>query len=380
MIVALVLGGLLEVLAIAGIAHALLAGHFLGRLDRRARVSIASPPVTLLKPLCGAEPGLHANLESFLVQHYAGEVQMVLGVQDPDDPALAVVESLRRAYPKADIEVVVDPRPHGANRKVSNLINMLGRARYEVLVLSDADIAVAPDYLSQVAGALDAPGVGVVTLAYRGEGRAGLWSVLAAMGVSYGFLTNVALGTGLDMAHPCMGSTIAIRRSTLDRIGGFERVKDELIDDYEIGRAVRELGLQVALGPAVVTHGCSEAGAGALFSHELRWAATVRMVDPAGHAGSVVGHPVALALFAAVLLQGRAFPLAVLLATIATRFWLKGRVDRIVGANSGPAVLLPLRDLLSFAVFAASLFARTVYWRGRSFGVSSARKSLQPGS
>ena len=375
-----VLGGLLEVLALAGIGHGLLSARFIATLGRTAEPDPSGPAVTLLKPLCGAEAGLLANLESFLRQDYPGSVQVVFGVQDPADPALRAVQALRDAHPEADIEVVVDAAQHGANRKVSNLINMAARARHEVLVLSDADIAVVPDYLARVVAALEQPGVGAVSCYYRGEGRAGLWSLLAAMGVSYGFLPNVALGVGLGMAHPCMGSTIALSRSTLDQIGGFARFRDELIDDYELGRAVRALGLEVALPPASVVHGCSEVSLPELFGHELRWAATVRMVDPAGHAGSVVGHPVALALFAALLLEGRPWALLVLIAAIATRFWLKARVDRAVGANSGPAVLLPARDLLSFAVYIASLFARRVYWRGAGVRVSSAPKSLQPRS
>lgn len=368
------LGVLVVMLATAGVAYTLAAAFFIGRLRPRGRppASVAAP-VTLLKPLCGSEGGLLANLSTFMSQDYPAPVQIVFGVQDPADPALAAVESLRQANPQADIAVVVDPRVYGANRKVSNLMNMIGEARHELIVLNDADIAVDPDYLLQVAAAMAEPGVGAVTCYYRGEARAGLWSRLGAMGVSYGFLANVALGVGLGMARPCMGSTIALRREVLEAIGGFAALSDVLMDDFEIGRKVREAGLKVALPPFVVRHGCSEMSLGELVAHELRWAVTVRMIDPVGHFGSVVTHAAPLALIGVLLLGASPLSLAVLAAAIGARLWLKLQSDRVGGASSGPLALMPARDILSFAIYMGSLFARAVYWRGARFRVSSGR-------
>ncbi len=368
------LGAAALVLSAIGSAYAIAAGVFAGRLSSRpASGGGTPPPLTLLKPLCGAEPGLRANLESFLVQDYAGPVQLVLGVQDPADPALEVAQALRRDHPQADIAVVVDPRVHGANRKVSNLLNMLAAATHPVLVLSDADIAVRPDYLARVTQALAEPGVGAVTCYYRGEARAGAASRMAAMGVSYGFLPNVILGVALGLAKPCMGSTIAIRRETLQRIGGFEALNEVLMDDYDIGRAVRGLGETVALPPFLVDHGCSEASLGDVWAHEMRWAVTVRMIDPLGHLGSAVTHALAWALIGTALLAGAPIAWPTVLLALASRLWLKARIDRAGRASSGPAILLPLRDIMSFAIFCGSLFAVAVYWRGERFRVSSGR-------
>ena len=362
------------VMSLIGSAYAVAAGIFAGRLARTPPPGLAeAPALSLLKPLCGEEPGLKANLESFLRQDYRGPVQLVCGVQDEADPALATVEALRLRHPDADIAVVVDPRIHGPNRKVSNLINMLAAAKHEVLVLSDADIAVRPDYLAQVAAALAAPGVGAVTCYYRGAARAGGASVLAAMGVSYGFMPNVILGVALGLAKPCMGSTIALGRRTLDETGGFEALSDVLMDDYDIGRAVRARGLSVALPAFLVDHGCSEASLQEVIAHEMRWAVTVRMIDPAGHVGSLVTHALAWALVGLALTGGALAGWAAIVLAMACRLWLKSRIDRAAGASSGPALLLPLRDIMSFAIFIGSLFARAVYWRGERFRVSSGR-------
>ena len=366
------LGDAALILGLVGSAYAVAAGVIAGRLAKPPPCAASdSPGLTLLKPLRGGEIGLQANLESFLRQDYAGPVQMVCGVQDPGDPALEAVEAVRRAHPDADIAVVIDPAVHGANRKVSNLINMLACARHEVLVLSDADIAAQPHYLARVASALAEPGVGAVTCYYRGQARAGPASVLAAMGISYGFMPNVILGVALGLARPCMGSTIAIRRQTLEAIGGLEALNDVLMDDYDIGRAVRAAGWRVTLPAFLVDHGCSEASLREVIAHEMRWAVTVRMIDPAGHVGSVVTHALAWALIGVGLTAGAPAGWAILGLALSCRLWLKWRIDHAAGASSGSALLLPIRDIMSFVIFFGSLFARAVYWRGHRFRVSS---------
>ena len=358
--------------SVAGVAYTLAAALLVRRLRAgppAAGITVA--PATLLKPLCGEEPGLTGNLESFLRQDYGAPVQVVFGVQDPADPAHAVAERVRAAHPSADVELVADRRLHGPNRKISNLINMAAHARHDLLVLSDADMAVAPDYLSRVAAALAEPGVGAVTCYYYGEARNGSWSRLGAMGLSYGFLPNVVTGVAAGLAQPCMGSTIAIRRQVLDEIGGLGAFTGVLADDYEIGRAVRAKGYRVALPPFAMAHGCAESSLKELFAHELRWAVTVRLIDPVGHVCSIITHAFPLALVAAVILDGSPYALAALAAALLARLGLKWSVDRAVGAPTGLWSLMPVRDIFSFIVFAGSFFARAVYWRGARFGVSS---------
>jgi hypothetical protein len=210
--------------ALAGCAFGLasaMAARVTLRRSRRLSGSTA-PAITLLKPLHGAERGLEAALAGFLTQDYAGPIQVVFGLRYTGDPAMDAVEKIRRRFPGRDIAVVVEPRLHGTNRKISNVVNMMKAAKHDFLVLTDADITVPSDYLTTIAAAAARPGVGLVSCLYSGRGSGNFWSRFAAMGISYHFLPNAALGLAIGLVRPCFGSTIALSRQTLDRIGGFE--------------------------------------------------------------------------------------------------------------------------------------------------------------
>lgn len=325
------------------------------------------PPVTILKPLHGAEPDLYAQLAGFCRQDYPRPVQIVFGVADAADPAIPTVRQLIADFPDRDLALVVNARRHCANAKVSNLINMQSAVRHELLIVSDSDIVVAPDYLRHVVGTLDRPGVGLVTCLYRGAGS-GLWSQLAAMAIDYHFLPNVLAGLRLGMATPCFGSTIALRKATLAAIGGFEAVADQLADDYALGALVRHAGFAVAIPHHTVTHACVERTAGELIRHELRWARTIRSVDPFGFAGLAITHAVPLALLG--LLFGGISPAALtVVVALACRFALALELDSAFALRGRRLWLLPLRDLLSFAIFLASFFGRDIEWRGQRYDV-----------
>lgn len=367
------LGWALLAVGLTGTGYALLAALLVGRFMRAApKMPVQAPAVTILKPLHQNEPDLAKNLETFFTQHYSGAIQIIFGVHDQNDTAVAVVRLLQAKYPRADTILVADPSMYGANAKVSNLINMLPAARHDTLILSDSDIAVGPNWLAQVTAALGRPDVGIVTCLYTGEpARDGhrLWSGLAAMGTSYSFLPNAVLGTSLGLAAPCFGSTIALRRQTLDEIGGFGAFADQLADDYEIGRAVQARGYALALPTLGVGHTAAENTLADLFRHELRWTRTIRLVNPAGHAGSFVTHGFVFALMGAVALGFSPAGLAVMALALAARLFLKSRIDGLFGTYAGPFWLMPVRDLLSFVVFIASLFGETVHWRGSRFAV-----------
>jgi ceramide glucosyltransferase len=366
-------------LGLIGGAYAVLATALTKKLLTRPAPPLpaALPAITLLKPLHGGEPGLEEALASFLAQDYPAPVQFIFGLQNPDDPAHEVVKRLKTRFPARDIALVSNSAAHGSNAKISNIINMMAKSRHDVLVLADSDIAVEPDYLKAVMAALSQPGVGAVSCLYHGEARTGLWSQLAAMGVSYHFLPNASVGIGLSMAHPCFGSTIALSRQTLNRIGGFEAFADLLADDYEIGRAVRETGQRIAYPPLAVTHGNTEASFGALIGHELRWARTIRIIDPAGHAGSLVTHALPLGLIGAGLAGFTPTTLAGLATIMLARLFLKTRIDDIVASNTAPGWLLPVRDVLSFGLFIASLFGQRVEWRGTRLRVEKTGEMSQ---
>lgn len=367
------LGWVFCAVAIVGAGYTLLAAWLAGRfMQSEAKSAAPTPNVTILKPLHQCEPDLARNLETFFTQDYPGAVQIVFGVHDENDPALKVVQTLQAKYPKADTAVVADAQLYGANAKVSNLINMLPCARHDTLILSDSDIAVSPHWLTQVTDALARPGVGIVTCLYTGEpARDGhkLWSGLAAMGTSYTFLPNAVLGASLGLAAPCFGSTIALKRKTLDEVGGFSAFADQLADDYEIGRAVRAKGYTLAIPAMGVGHTAAENTARDLFRHELRWTRTIRLVNPAGHLGSIVTHGFAFAVLGALALGFNPLSLGILAVTLATRLFLKSRIDGLFGTYAGPYWLMPVRDLLSFVLFLASLRGETVHWRGTHFAV-----------
>ena len=236
------------------------------------------------------------------------------------------------------------------------------------VVLADSDIEAPKDYLRRVAAALDKPGVGAVTCLYHGVPVGGLWSKLAALAIDAHFLPAVLVGLRLGMATPCFGSTIALRRSEFDAIGGFAPFADVLADDYAIGAALRAKGLKVVIPNFLVGHCCVETSLAEVWRHELRWARTIRTVDPWGHAGATVTHPFAFALLAAATgapLQG--LTLAVLAAI--GRIVLLYVTARRHGLPSPAYWLVPLRDLISFAIFAWSICGQDLTWRGERYRV-----------
>jgi ceramide glucosyltransferase len=359
-------------LAVVGVAYTLLAAWLVTRLPRRPPpVPAEFPAMTVLKPLHGLEPELEKNLESFFVQEYAAPFQLVFGVQNPSDPAIAVVERLCARYPQVDAALIVSARSLGFNAKVSNLANMREAARHGVLVASDSDIAVTPDYLRKLAAVLAGSNVGAVSCLYTGWAPAGgLGARLSAMGIDYHFLPNVVTGLTLGLASPCMGSTIALGAEMLDQCGGYEAFADYLADDYELGRAVREHGYRVVIPSFAVRHACAEENLSAWLGHELRWARTIRVNDFLGHLGSIVTQPLPLALLGAIFSGFSVISLWTLGATLVARAVLKWRIDESFGCRGGPLWLLPARDVLAFGVFLASLFGSRISWRGMRLTVA----------
>ena len=350
----------------------------LGLLNRAKRANDALPEVTIVKPLHGAEAGLRDTLERFCQQDYPGKIQIVFGVHDAADPAIAIVHDLQRAYPAIDIDLVIDSRLHGANRKASNLINIVGQARHEVLILSDSDIIVDRTYVQTVVAALSEPGVGLVSCLYVGKDDGSVWSRLSAMAINYQFIPGAILGKVLGLAQPCFGATIAVRSEVLSSIGGFAAFADHLADDYELGRAVRRLGMRIAMPPMLVSHICDETKAGELLGRELRWGRTVRQIDPFGYAGSVITYPLPLVLIGAALLGPTPAMLGLVATVLAMRVAFKLCIDAATGERAGAWWLIPFSDVLSFGVFIASFAVNSVGWHGTRFRVSREGALIHP--
>lgn len=358
--------------AAVGAFYLLVSAFAVQRFARRAPTRPASrPPVTILKPLHGEDPGLYDNLYSFCVQAYPA-VQVVFGVRDSLDPAIAVVQRLMAALPAADLALVVDSAVHGTNLKISNLINMMALARHPILVIADSDMRVAPDYLDQVVGDLLAPGVGLVTCLYAGQPAGhNLSTRLGAGFINHGFLPAVLVGQ-LTRAWPgCFGATMALHRETLRQIGGFARFRSQLADDYGLGAAVVEAGFRVALSRYIVEDILVEPDFATLLRHELRWARTIRSITPLDYAASVITYPVAFGLLSA-LFSGLSWPaIAVLLIVLGLRLIVVRMIDKSFALARQPLWLVPLRDALSFGLLIASFCGKTVQWRGQAFSLAS---------
>jgi ceramide glucosyltransferase len=274
---------------------------------------------------------------------------------------------------------------HGLNHKVSNLINMWRHVEHEVVVVADSDMRVDPDYLWRVVAALEQRGVGAVTCLYHGLPATGFWARLAALGINAHFLPNVITGLRLNLAQPCFGSTIAFKRKTLVEIGGFVRVANCLADDYAIGAALRARGYGIAVSSFTIAHVCGEMSARELWQHEVRWARTIRSVDPAGYAGTIITHAFPLAVIAALagiavepLAPATALGLGI--AAFGCRLALLRRVEQAFDLPPQSCWLVPLRDVLSFAVFLSSFFGRSARWKGRRYRFMSRGTLVTAGS
>jgi len=331
----------------------------------RAPRAAFQPPVSILKPLCGNEAQLYECLRSFVDQDYP-EPQVIFGVADTKDTAIPVVRRLIAEFPDRDLTLVVDGTIHGTNLKVGNLVNMARHAKHDVIVVSDSDTRIGRDGLAQVVAPLADPATGAVTCLYKASPVGGLASQLGAMFVNDWFLSSAVVDAGMREIAYCFGPVSALRRDALDAIGGFAVLGNHLADDFMMGRLVAASGYKVQLSRAV-PHTVVCESFGSLFRHELRWARTVKAVKPGEHFMSMVTCPLPLLLVLLLphlALGGGAILAGVVSLRIALHYALRVRFD-----FDSPAVpwLVPLRECLCFAVWAASFCGSNIRWRHRDF-------------
>jgi ceramide glucosyltransferase len=340
-------------------------------------------PVTILKPLCGSEPLLEEALESCFSQAYP-EFQIVFGIQDPGDPALEVVERVRSRHPACDIRIVVDSTMHGPNRKVSNLINMLPFARHEILVISDSDLHLPPNYLERLVSKLEKPGVGLVTSLYIGlpSTRDSWAAALGATQISHHFLPGVLLSRAMGR-QDCLGSTAMIRFETLQRAGGFQTLVQLLAEDNVMGQRVRDLGLSIELADIVPAATVPEPAFAPLWHHEIRWTRTIRELAPVSLCASTLQYPLFWSMLAALASGAALWSLLVFLACWMVRVGCAWSIDAALRPRVGraafptPVWIAPLRDILSVAEIVTCFWVNEVTWRGHRLGASGvAREPL----
>jgi ceramide glucosyltransferase len=346
------------------------------KADKSVRSTPILPPISILKPLKGTDPDIYASFRSHCLQDYP-EYEIIFGVSDPDDPAVASVEQLQHEFPNRAIRLVISPNKLGANVKVSNLEQMLPAARYEHLIVNDSDICVEPDYLRRVVAPLADEAVGMVTCLYRGIAASTFGSRLESLGISTDFCAGVLVARQLEGGLRFgLGSTLAFRRADLQRIGGFRSIVDFLADDYELGRRIAALGLKVVLSDVVVETRLPAYDLRAFLAHQLRWARGVRDSRAAGYIGLVSTYGLMWALLGLIAAHAAPWSWAVLGATAMLRFGVAAVVGRFVLQDSEVLKnlwLLPVRDLVAVAVWIASFAGHTVTWRGDRFVLKDGR-------
>jgi ceramide glucosyltransferase len=397
------------------VAAMLSARRFLA--ERRAPLAAFSPGVSLLKSLKGLDPGMIGAFRSHCNQSYSGDCELLFGVASLADPAVEAVQQLQAEFPERAIRLIECPQRLGTNGKVSTLVQLAAVARYDYLLINDSDITVSPRYLERVMGCFAASAepsgakaqhvlrvaggttevapcykanclssdssasitqeVGLVTALYRGRAHGTLPSRLEALGIATDFQAGVLLSKWIEGGlHYGLGSTLAVSRAALDKIGGLEVLVDHLADDYELGARVDQASFRVALSAEVVETNVAAYGWRGFVDHQLRWARTVRDARPAGYVGLLFTHGLALALLN-VLASGASL---LSLWLLGLSFCLRIALAMTVGAEVLgdrqvlPSLwLLPLRDLIAMGLWAAGFAGNTIVWRGERFALKDGK-------
>ncbi len=373
------------------IAAILAAQWFL--FARRAGTPAFAPGVSILKSLKGLDPGMIDAFRSHCRQTYPGEFELLFGVSSLDDPAIPVVGQLQQEFPGLSIHLIECPDSLGCNGKVGTLVQLATYARHPYLLINDSDITVSPHYLEHVMAHFGpkhhAPGetgheTGLVTALYHGRAHATLPSRLEALGIATDFQAGVLLSRMLEGGlNYGLGSTLAISRTALGKIGGLEVLVDHLADDYELGARVSQAGYRIALSEEVVETGVPAYNWRRFIDHQLRWARTVRDARPWGYAGLIFTHGLAWALLNVVASGMSPFSLWLL----GMSFFLRLSLAMVVGAAvlSDHEVLpnlwlLPLRDLIAILIWAFGFAGNTIDWRGQSFELKRGKLRRLSGS
>lgn len=338
--------------------------HYLRTKPRKRPAG--APPISVLKPLAGAEPGLERNLRSFFEQDYPG-FELLFAVREASDPAAAVVEALLREYPGVRARLIVAGEPPYPNAKVHSLDRMMAEARHDLLVMSDSDIRVTPDMLQRVAAEFEDSRLGLASCPYRAVPGGSFWSLLEALGMNTEFLGGILVARVVEGMRFAVGPTIVARRAAIASIGGLDRVKDYLAEDFALGRLVARSGWRVSLSPCVVEHHIGSQSLRASSRHRLRWTRSTRRSRPAGYVGQVFTNPL---------------PWALLLVAVDTSWWpalIATAVMRALAAWAAAGwvlhdpltarrwYLVPVQDLAAFAYWLAGFFGNRVHWRQKTY-------------
>jgi ceramide glucosyltransferase len=362
-VASLILLGLLALLAGSLVYSGLAVIAAFRYLAVRPPALAAAEPVSILKPLAGLDLGLESNLRTFFEQDYPTFV-ILFAVRERQDPAVAVVEKLQREYPGVASRLLIAGEPPYPNAKVFSLDRMLAAAEHDLVVMSDSDIRVTPGMLRQVAAEFQDGKTGVATCPYRAVPGDSLWSRLEAIGMNTDFISGILVARMLEGMQFAVGPTIVARRAVLASIGGFDRLKDFLAEDFVMGKFAWEAGHGVILSSYVIEHHIGSSDFRHNAAHRLRWCRSTRRSRPAGYAGQLFTMPIPLALLVTAWSPAW-WP--VLVVTTAVRAVAARVVSWGVLRARIHWLLLPIEDIAAFCFWIAGFFGNTIVWRGRKY-------------
>ncbi len=331
------------------------------------------PPVTILKPIYGLDPDMLECLRSFCQQDYP-HYQVIFGLQDKNDPAIPIVKKVVKEFCDYDISFIINTELHGTNHKVSNLINMNPSIKYEYILIADSDMRVSKKYLSRVMGPFSDKNVGVITCLYNGRSKGRITSKLNAMFINTWFFPSVLISRILQPMKYCLGATMIVKRSILNKIGGFESLSNHLADDYILGKLISNLGYKIYLSDYIIENIVEETSFKDLILHELRWARTLRRVEPIGYSLTFLTDSLVLGIILGAVMFTVTGSLILLVLPAFLAFLL--RIILLISSNEitksenlTEVLLIPLRDILSFFIRIISYAGNSVKWRNNIFSV-----------
>jgi len=362
---------MLSIASAGGIAYCVMAIAVIRRFARNhssKTVARSFPPFSLLKPISGAIPGLEKNLQSFFLQEYP-EFEILFAVRTERDPAVEVIEQLMKQYPTIPCRLTVTGDPAYANAKVYSLEHLFQLANYDLLVITDDDVSVMPDYLKALAWEFESNQADAVTNLYRGVAVSDFWSKLEALGMSTEFMAGVVVAERLEGMRFALGPSMAIRASCLQSIGGFGSLANYLADDFVLGKKVFETGHQLVLSAHVINHHVHSAGFLNSFIHRLRWNRSSRFSRPMGYFGQGFTHALPWAVML-LLAAPSPWSFGALGCSLVLRAWLA--CDLGIRLLNDKAVLrslwlIPLQDCLSFASWFGGLWGKEIVWRNKRY-------------
>jgi ceramide glucosyltransferase len=329
--------------------------------------SLRLPPITLLKPLKGLEEALESNLESFFEQDYPAPIQIIFATTDPDDDALPVARRVASRHPDIDVVFVLSDPNFGLNPKVSNLRGALDSAKYDLVWQSDANVRVGPDSLRRLASEMIASDASLLSSLVVGTGERSIGAALENLQLSAMITPSMCFALRYFGVACVIGKSMLFRKSELAGLGGLERVKDVLAEDFFLGRMYEAAGKRVALSSTVAQNVNERAGIARFMARHARWLKMRAVIHRPAFVADVFGNPVGLA-FVAVWISGfdlRAISAFIALAFVktATDAWMLRRT-RGEPMRFRHLLLAPFKDVLLLAIWPHAAVSRSIHWRG----------------